>query len=95
MLILLLVVQVLKLILSQAFTGSSTVSFTSDIDSTYDKYMWVFTDMTSSNARELWFNCSIDGGSNYNVIKTTTFFSAHHQEDDGDAGLKLQSRLVI
>ena len=31
------------------------------------------------------FNFSIDGGSNYNVTKTSTYFQAQHDEADSDA----------
>jgi hypothetical protein len=33
------------------------------------------------------FNLSTDGGSNYNVTKTTTYLDADHNEDDTDAGV--------
>jgi hypothetical protein len=35
------------------------------------------------------FNLSTDGGANYNVTKTTTFFTAYNDEDDTSADLKL------
>jgi len=77
-----------QLILSQTATSSASISFTADIDSTYDKYMFVCTNINpDSDSYEFTFNGSTDTGSNYNAIKTTTYFSAHHQEDDGDAGL--------
>ena len=40
-------------------------------------------------------NFSIDGGSNYNVTKTTTLFQAHHGEDDGGAVLAYQTGLDL
>jgi hypothetical protein len=33
------------------------------------------------------FNLSTDGGSNYNVTKTTTFFRPTHKEDGTDGGI--------
>ena len=33
------------------------------------------------------FNLSVDGGSNYNVAKTTTFFQAEHDEADSTTSL--------
>jgi hypothetical protein len=35
----------------------------------------------------LHFNLSTDGGSSYDVTKTTTFFQAYHKEDDSDSAL--------
>jgi hypothetical protein len=35
----------------------------------------------------LQFNLSIDGGSNYNVTKTTTYFLPYHNEADNSSGL--------
>ena len=69
-------------------SGDATSDFTSSIDSTYKLYIFKFLDIgPATNSTEFTFNGSIDAGSNYNVTKTTTYFAAHHQEDDGDAGL--------
>ena len=77
-----------KLILSQTFTGQSSIAFTSGIDSTYDKYMFVFVRIScSGEGANLTINFSSDGGSNYNMDKTTTYFEAYHQEADNGAGL--------
>ena len=45
--------------------------------------MFIFNNIhgTASNERFL-FNFSTDGGSNYNVVKTTTRFGAIHSEND-------------
>jgi len=80
------------LITTNTESGDATSSFTSSIDATYDHYMFVFTDIApANNSVEFQFNGSIDGGSNYNVAKTTTYFSVHHQEDDGDLGLNYRT----
>ena len=72
-----------QLILSQTASGSSSISFTSGLTSTYDKYMFVMTDINpATDAQQLTFQCSIDGGSNYNRAMTTTFFRASHDEAD-------------
>ena len=66
-------------------THTSAVSsseFTSGIDSTYDEYMIVFTGIVLAAQNQFLFNGSIDGGSNYNVTKTTTYWSSVHSEDD-------------
>ena len=81
-----------KLILSQTASTSSSISFTSDIDSTYDRYRFVCVNIhPNSDSIVFLFNGSTDSGSNYNTVKTTTFFNAHHQEDDGDAGLNYRA----
>ena len=74
-----------KLILSQTADASSTISFTSGIDSTYDKYMLVFVNIHPSyNGARLRFQM----GSSYNTTMTTTFFNAFHAEGGGvDYGL--------
>ena len=76
-----------KLILSQTADASSSISFTANIDSTYDKYMFVFVNINPSASAIFEFNGSIDGGSNYNVTKTSTFYRANHEESSASANL--------
>jgi hypothetical protein len=64
-------------------SGLSSSSFTSSIDSTYDTYLFKYINLhPASDGVGVSFNLSIDGGSNYNVTKTTTFFEAQHSEAD-------------
>ena len=64
-------------------SGVSSSSFTSNIDSTYDTYMFKFINMhPASDGVQFQFNGSVDGGSNYNVTKTTTVFIAEHKENN-------------
>ena len=78
-----------NLILSQTASSSSTIDFTSGIDTTYDKYMFVFVSMhPATNTTNFSFQCSTDGGSNYNVTMTTTFFWAYNQEGTSNDGLE-------
>jgi hypothetical protein len=74
------------LVLLSTFTSDgsdATASFTSGIDSTYKEYMFVFNNIhPQTDYATLLFNGSTDGGSNYNVTKTTTFFQAYHDEGD-------------
>jgi len=85
----------LNLISTQTASSSSTISFTSGIDSTYKEYIFKFINIHPSGTNRFQFNGSIDSGSNYNVTKTTTFFRAQHRESDDvaelayDAGLDL------
>ena len=71
-------------------SSSATISFTSGIDSTYKEYIFKFIDIhpssTDVNGEQFKFNFSIDGGSNYNVNKTSTFFYAINTEADSNAG---------
>jgi len=77
---------VLKLLSTQTASASASISFTSGIDSTYDSYVFKFINIhastDNSTAQEFKFNMSTDGGSNYNVTKTTTAFRSGHNESD-------------
>ena len=78
----------ITLISSQTASASASISFTTGIDSTYKAYKFVFSNMHPANDNvEFQFNLSTDGGSNYNVTKTTTFFRVFHNEADTDTGL--------
>jgi hypothetical protein len=73
----------LVFISKQTASSSASISFTSGIDSTYKEYVFYFVNMHPQNdVVDFQFNLSTDGGSNYNVTKTTTFFRATHREDD-------------
>ena len=72
-------------------SSSATLSFVDGsngvvLDSTYPIYKFEFinihpqTDGVNSNLFQ--FNLSTDSGSNYNVTKTSTVFSAYHSEND-------------
>ena len=78
----------MTLISTQTASSSSTISFTSGIDSTYDEYVFKFYNIhPATDSVAFQFNLSVDTGSNYNVAKTTTNFRAYHREDGSDAGL--------
>ena len=73
----------LVLLSTQTASSSASLSFTSGIDSTYDSYVFKFINVhPSTNGANFTFNMSTDGGSNYNVTKTTTYFMAIHTEAD-------------
>ena len=64
-------------------SSSASVSITSGINSTYKEYIFFFNNIHPSvHETDFSFNMSVDGGSNYNVTKTTTRFQAYHKEDD-------------
>jgi hypothetical protein len=88
----------MTLIKSQTASSSSTISFvhgTSDVvlDSTYPIYVFKLFNCTANGSSSSTFqvNFSIDGGSNYNVTKTTTIFWAHHYENGSDSGVNYKS----
>ena len=73
----------LTLISTQTASASASIEFTSGIDSTYDSYIFKFINIhPATDAVNFEFQGSIDGGSNYNVIMTTTYFNANHNEGD-------------
>ena len=81
----------LILISSQSASSSASLSFTSGIDSTYKEYIFKFYEINAaSNVVDFSFQCSTDGGSNYNMTMTTTFFRAWHYANDTDSGLAYQ-----
>ena len=62
-------------------SSSGTLNFTSSIDNTYNIYKFRYINMhPSGDGRNFEFNASVDGGSNYNVSKTSTSFVAVHLE---------------
>ena len=81
----------MNLISTQTASSSSTISFTSGIDSTYDEYQIHFIDVHGSNDDEnLQFNMTTDG-TNFNVTKTTTYFVAYHNEAGNDTDLTYEA----
>ena len=73
----------LTLLETQTASASATIDFTSNIDSTYDSYVFKFINIhPATDETQFQFNMSTDGGSNYNVTKTTTYFHAAHRESD-------------
>jgi hypothetical protein len=77
----------LALLSTQTASSSSTISFTSGIDSTYKEYIFKFINIHPSAESRFVFQTSTDGGSSYGVTATTTFFQAYHREDTGDTSL--------
>jgi len=77
----------LNLISTQTASSSSTISFTSGIDSTYKEYIFKFINCHPSASSYLTFQASTDSGSNYNTTCTSTIFSAYHDEADSATAL--------
>ncbi len=78
----------LVLLSTQTASSSANISFTTGLDSTYDEYIFSFINIHPATDQVAFqFNLSTDGGSNYNVTKTTTFFMGYHDEADTEAGV--------
>lgn len=77
------------LLSTQTASNSASISFTSGITSTYGEYIFKFYNIhpATDGASGFTFQVSIDGGSNYNVTCTTTFFRAYHDEGDSETSL--------
>ena len=74
----------LVFISKQTASTSSSLSFTSGIDNSYKEYIFYLLNIHPSNDQsEFAFNASIDGGSNYNVSKTTTAYYNYNRGSDG------------
>ena len=77
-------------------SASASIEFTSGIDSTYKEYVFYFVDMHPATDNVLFqFNLSTDSGSNYSVTKTTTHFSAVHNESDDASSLGYKTGLDL
>ena len=78
-------------------SSSSTLSFVNGssnvvLDSTYKEYVFTFNNIHPSNDNvDFYVNASVDGGSNYNVTKTTTFFRAGHDEAGSGAAIEYRT----
>ena len=78
----------LVLLETKTASGDGTLSFTSNIDSTYKEYIFKFIGIhPQTDATLFQMNGSIDAGSNYNVTKTTTVFYAIHRESETSPAL--------
>ena len=75
------------LLSTQTASNSASLSFTSGITSTYGEYIFKFYNINPVSDVVFQFNGSIDGGSNYNVVKTSSFFRANHEEGNANAVL--------
>ena len=79
----------LNLISTQTASSSSTLDFTSGLDSTYKEYIFKFINVhpETDNVR---FQINFrDGGTDFDATKTTTHFEAYHNESNSsDVGLQ-------
>jgi hypothetical protein len=75
----------LNLISTQTASSSSSLSFTSGVDSTYKEYILKFINIhPQTDGKNLTFQGSTNGGSSYGVTITSTNFVANHNEAGND-----------
>ena len=78
-------------------SSSASISFVDGsggvvLDSTYPIYKFEFINIhPATDAADLTFNGSADGGSNYNTTKTTTTFYGYHNEGDSAAAVAYEA----
>ena len=76
-------------------TASSSASLSFDstyINGDYQIYKFEFIDIEPrTNSMRFGFNLSTDGGSNYNVTKTSTAFLSYHDEADTGTSVSYQA----
>jgi hypothetical protein len=82
----------LVLLSTQTASASANISFTNGLNSTYDEYIFSFINVRpATDNADFHFNLSTDSGSNYNVTKTTTWFTAYHDEAGTVSSLEYNS----
>ncbi len=75
--------QSMILLATETASSSATISFTSNIDSTYKEYVFKFIDIhPETDASYFTFQGETGTNTDYNETMTTTFFSSYHDEAD-------------
>ena len=81
----------LVFISKQTASSSASISFTSGIDSTYKEYIFYFNNI-HPQTDDINFEVNFrDGDTNYDAVKTTTWFRAHHNEAGTSTDLSYQT----
>ena len=82
----------LVLLSTQTASSSSTISFTSGIDSTYKEYVFKFINLhAETDNKKFEFQGSTNGGSSYGITITSTAFYSNNHETDGSTGFAYYS----
>ena len=86
----------MNLISTQTASSSSTISFTSNIDSTYKEYIFKIINCHPSTD-DVPFQFQVDTGTNtnYNQTMTTTAWQSAHAEADNDTSLEYRTELDL
>ena len=78
----------MTLLQTQTASSSASISFTSNIDSTYPIYMFKFINIHPATDNAYFtFQGNASGGSGFNETMTTTVFYAYHNEAGNDTAL--------
>jgi len=77
----------LVLISEQTASSSATIDFTSNIDDTYNEYVFKFINIHPATDQVQFKAGFRDGGSSYDATKTTAAFYGYHKEDDSATAL--------
>ena len=84
----------MTLLETQTASSSSTISFTSNIDSTYDEYVFRFYYIhPETNVADFTFQADTGTNTSYNQTMTTTMIWAQHKEDGTDAAVEYRGDL--
>jgi len=76
------------LISTSTASNATSIDITSGIDSTYDEYMFVMTDINPATRRSQFeFQVNAASQSGYNETITSTAFVAYHYESGASSGL--------
>jgi len=82
----------LTLLTTATASSSATISFTSNIDSTYDSYLFKFIDIhCQTEDEDFCFQVDTGTNTNYNQTITSTYFNAMHDEADTTTSLEYNS----
>ena len=82
----------LNLLSTQTASGATSVSFTTQLTSTYDVYIFKFIDVNpATQATDFSFQVNASGQTGYNETMTTTYFQSYHEEGDTAAGIQYQT----
>ena len=80
---------------SQTASSSSSIEFTSGIDSTYKEYVFYYVNIHTSADRPVFrWAPSINGGSSYGVATTAAGTHAYHRESDSGVGVFFSGGIV-
>ena len=77
-------------LIGSAHTASdaASIAITSGIDSTYDEYMFVCTDIHAEDTQpHFGFQVNASGQSGYNEVITSTYISSYHSESGSSTSL--------
>ena len=77
----------MTLLQTQTASSSASISFTSNIDSTYPIYVFKFINIHSSADASFTFQADTGTNTNYNQTITSSAFNAYHYENDGATAL--------